>query len=43
MESRSPLWFNDCVIAATAFEYGQELVTGDADFEAVPDLRVLTY
>lgn len=43
MESGSPLGFNDCVIAATAIEHGHELVTGDADFEAVPDLRVLTY
>jgi len=43
MESGSPLGFNDCVIAATAIEHGQELVTGDADFEVVPDLRALTY
>ena len=43
MESGSPLGFNDCVIAATAIEHGQELVTGDADFENVPDLRVRLY
>ncbi|WP_049935935.1 PIN domain-containing protein [Haloplanus natans] len=43
MEAGAPLGFNDCVIAATALEYGRELVTGDADFEAVPDLRVSTY
>jgi len=43
MESGSPLSFNDCVIAATALEHGQELVTGDSDFESVPDLRVRTY
>lgn len=43
MESGSPLGFNDCLIAATAIEHGHELVTGDADFEGVPDLRVQTY
>lgn len=43
MESGTPLGFNDCVIAATAIEHGAELVTGDSDFENVPNLRVLTY
>lgn len=43
MESGSPLGFNDCLIAATAIEHGHELVTSDADFEGVPDLRVQTY
>lgn len=39
----SPLGFNDCVIAATAIEHDQELVTADADFERVDGLRVRTY
>lgn len=39
----APLGFNDCLIAATAIEYGHELVTGDDDFERVPDLRVRSY
>jgi tRNA(fMet)-specific endonuclease VapC len=43
VDSGSPLAFNDCVIAATALEHGEELVTGDADFEDVPDLRIRTY
>lgn len=43
IESGSELGFNDCLIAATALEYGQELVTADSDFERVPDLRVRTY
>jgi predicted nucleic acid-binding protein len=43
MESGTPLGFNDCVIAATAIEHGEEVVTGDTDFESIPDLRVRTY
>lgn len=42
-DSGIPLGFNDCLIAATAIEHGHELVTGDDDFERVPDLRVRTY
>ena len=33
----------DCMIAAIALEYDEELVTRDADFESVPDLRLRTY
>ncbi|WP_425607247.1 type II toxin-antitoxin system VapC family toxin [Natronobeatus ordinarius] len=43
IESGSELGFNDCLIAATAIERGQELVTGDSDFDRVPELRVRTY
>lgn len=43
IESGSRLGFNDCVIAAASIEHGQELVTGDSDFERVPNLRVRTY
>ncbi len=43
IESGSELGFNDCLIAATAIEHGQELVTGDSDFDRVPELRVRTY
>ena len=39
----NPLGFADCLIAATAIEHDQTLVTGDGDFERVPDLRVRTY
>ena len=43
IESGSELGFNDCLIAATAIEHGRELVTGDSDFDRVPELRVRTY
>lgn len=33
----------DCMIAAIALEHDEPLVTGDSDFERVPDLRVRTY
>lgn len=39
----SPLGIADCMIAATALEHGQTLVTRDDDFERVPDLRLRTY
>ncbi len=39
----SPLGFTDCLIAATAIEHNQELVTADADFERVDSLRIRTY
>jgi tRNA(fMet)-specific endonuclease VapC len=38
-----PLGTADCMIAAIAIEYDEPLVTGDSDFECVPDLRVRTY
>ncbi|ELY51667.1 PIN domain-containing protein [Natronolimnohabitans innermongolicus] len=43
IESGSELGFNDCLIAATAIEHGEPLVTGASDFERVPDLRIRTY
>lgn len=43
LDDGNRLGFNDCLIAATAIEHGHELVTRDADFEAVPELRVRTY
>lgn len=43
LDDGAELGFNDCLIAATALEHGQELVTADADFERVPDLHVRTY
>lgn len=43
LDDGNRLGFNDCLIAATAIEHDHELVTGDADFERVPELRVRTY
>ena len=43
LEAGSRLGFNDCLIAATAIEHDQELVTADADFEVVDGLRVRSY
>ena len=39
----NPLGFADCLIAATAIEHDQTLVTGDGDFERIPDLRIRIY
>jgi predicted nucleic acid-binding protein len=33
----------DCMTAAIALEHDESLVTADADFERVPELRVRTY
>ncbi|MDL5362654.1 PIN domain-containing protein [Halalkalicoccus sp. NIPERK01] len=33
----------DCMIAAISLEHDERLVTGDSDFERVPNLRVQTY
>lgn len=38
-----PLAFTDCMIAAVALEHDELLVTGDDDFERIPDLRTRTY
>ena len=43
IDSGVQLGFNDCVIAATAIQHELELITGDSDFERVPDLSVRTY
>lgn len=43
VDAGDPLGFNDRVVAAAVLEHGEELVTGDGDFEAVPDPRVRTY
>lgn len=43
IETGSRLGFNDWVIAATAIEYDQQLITADRDFEGIDGLRVRTY
>ncbi|MFW5895783.1 MAG: PIN domain-containing protein [archaeon] len=38
-----PLGLTDCMIAATAIEHGESLVTADGDFERIDGLQVRRY
>ena len=38
-----PVGFIDCIIAATAMESGERLVTRDSDYERFPQLETLIY
>lgn len=38
-----PAGFIDCIIAATAMESGERLVTRDGDYKKFPQLETLTY
>lgn len=43
LERGEPVGFTDCLIAATAIEHGETLVTADGDFDRVPDLQTVRY
>jgi len=42
-EDGMPIGFTDCMIAASALEHGEVLVTADGDFDRIEDLRTVEY
>lgn len=42
-DAGTPIGFTDCMIAATAIEHGEVLVTADRDFARIGELRTIEY
>ena len=43
IDAGDPIGFTDCMIAATAIEHDEAIVSADADFERIPELTLRRY